>query len=73
VPDGGGQVEVVGDEPLLRYRSTDDAVARILTVMASVRLQQEIRARLAGRASGFSHERFMDDIRGVVATALTAR
>jgi glycosyltransferase involved in cell wall biosynthesis len=73
VPDGGGQVEVVGDEPLLRYQSADDAVAKILTVMASARLQQELRARLADRAAGFSHERFMDDIRAVVATALIGR
>lgn len=73
VPDGGGQVEVVGDEPLLRYRSVNDAVDKIETVMASGPLQAEIRARLAARASWFGPERFMDEIRRVVADTLSAR
>jgi glycosyltransferase involved in cell wall biosynthesis len=73
VADGGGQVEVVGDEPLLRYRSLNDAAHKIETVMASAPLQAEIRARLAARASSFGPERFMEEIRRVVANTLSAR
>lgn len=71
VPDGGGQVEVVGEEPELRYRSTDDAVDKIVAMMADGGRQAEVRARLAARAARFSPERFMQDIRAVVAEALS--
>jgi len=70
VPDGGGQVEVVGDEPALRYRSTDDAVGKIIAMMADGRRQGQVRARLAARAERFSPERFMADIRDVASDAL---
>jgi glycosyltransferase involved in cell wall biosynthesis len=70
VPDGGGQVEIVGDEPSLRYRSTDDAVDKIVAIMVDGRLQEEVRARLARRAVHFSPERFMTDIRRAAADVL---
>jgi glycosyltransferase involved in cell wall biosynthesis len=72
VPDGGGQVEVVGDEPLLRYRSNDDAVDKIVAMMVDGQRQRQTLARLADRAMRFTPGRFMDEIRDVVAHALSA-
>jgi glycosyltransferase involved in cell wall biosynthesis len=70
VPEGGGQVEIVGDEPLLRYRSAEEAASAIVGVMANPELQQRLLARLASRAVHFGPERFMDDIRRAAAEML---
>lgn len=72
VPAGGGQVEIAGEEPALRYESVDDAVAKIGSVMAAPDQQRAIRARLASRAPLFAPERFVDEIRGIVADALAS-
>ncbi len=63
VRDRGGQVEIVGSDPRLMFSSTDEAVARILEVMASHAEQDDLRALLARRAPHFSLERFTDGIR----------
>ena len=73
VPDGGGQVEIVGDEPALRYQSIDDASAKIERVMASAELQRALGARLGARAEEFGPERFMARIRAIVTDSLSAR
>ena len=67
--DDGGQVEIAGDEPLLRYRSLDDAVARILRVMSDDHLRDALVRRLAARADCFSPAHFMDRVRAIVETA----
>lgn len=72
VPAGGGQVEIVGEEPALRYESVDDAVAKIAGVMADPAHQRAIRARLAARAPRFAPERFVDEFRRIVADALAS-
>lgn len=66
VPDGGGQVEIVGDAARLRYRSVDDAVEKIGAVLRSPSEQDDLRAHLAERAPLFSTQRFMERIRAVV-------
>lgn len=70
VPDGGGQVEIVAGEPGLCYQSVDDAVAKIAGVMADPDRQRAIRSSLAARATLFSQERFVDEIKTVVAETL---
>jgi glycosyltransferase involved in cell wall biosynthesis len=72
VPDDGGQVEIVGDEPMLRYGSTDDGVEKILRVMADVDEQQNLASRLRHRAERFGPDRFMQEIRSVVGERLDA-
>ena len=69
VYDDGGQVEIVGDEPLLRYRSIDDAAAKILAVMGDAGLQDALLTRLAASAARFSPAQFIDRVRGIVDAA----
>ena len=66
VPDGGGQVEIVGSEAPLRYRTNDDAVAKIVSVLTDPGEQTRLRAHLAMRRELFSVERFVQTIRSVV-------
>ncbi len=66
VSDGGGQVEIVGDEPLLRYRDEEDAVAKIARVLDSPDEQARLVAHLAAQAARFSVDRFCREIREVV-------
>jgi hypothetical protein len=67
VPRGGGQVEIVGDEPRLRYASEDEAVESISAVLADPREEQRLREILAGRAEQFTAGHFMNQVRRVVA------
>jgi glycosyltransferase involved in cell wall biosynthesis len=66
VPRGGGQMEIVGDEPALMYDTDDEAVEKILAVMASPAEQTRLRDLLAQRARLFSTDRFMSDVREIV-------
>lgn len=66
VPNGGGQVEVVGEEPALRYDSEDDAVAKICAVLADPAGQARLRAALAARSELFTTERFIREVREIV-------
>ena len=68
VPDSGGQVEIVG-EARLTYTSVDDAVAKILRVLREPDEQAALRAHLAAMAPRFSTERFIGEVREVVAQA----
>lgn len=67
VPNGGGQVDIVGREARLIYDSTEDAVDKITSVMADADAQAGLRAALAARRAMFSTERFMETIRRTVA------
>jgi head-tail adaptor len=69
VPDGGGQVEIVGD-PRLTYGSIEAAVSKITGTMRDEAEQTRLRAHLATRASLFSTERFMQQVRAAVAEAV---
>jgi glycosyltransferase involved in cell wall biosynthesis len=68
VPDGGGQVEIVGDERLT-YGSIEEAVSKITATMRDDAEQARLRAHLATRAPLFSTERFMQQVRAAVAEA----
>jgi glycosyltransferase involved in cell wall biosynthesis len=71
VPNDGGQVEIVGNEPRLLYTSRDDAVKKITRVMGDTGTQAELRAQLAARAESFGVEHFMRELRAVVTQFLT--
>ena len=73
VCNDGGQVEIIGDEPRLRYESNADAVEKISRVLSDENAQAELRAALAKRAALFSTERFMNELRAVVLQVWNAR
>ncbi len=73
VPDSGGQVEIVGDAPPLRYASDADAVEKITRVLEDAALQTDLRAHLAERAVLFSPEHFMRGLRAIVTRMLAAK
>jgi glycosyltransferase involved in cell wall biosynthesis len=66
VPRGGGQMEIVGEEPALMYDTDDDAVEKILAVMASPAEQGRLRDLLAERGRLFSTDRFVREVRDIV-------
>jgi glycosyltransferase involved in cell wall biosynthesis len=68
VPRGGGQVEIVGDEPALLYDGEDEAAEKILAVVSSAREQTRLREHLAMRSKLFGTDRFMEEVRSIVAT-----
>lgn len=67
VPRSGGQVEVVGNEPALMYGSDDEAAGKIGAVLADPGAQDRLRRALAAHAKGFSTERFVHEVRAIVA------
>jgi hypothetical protein len=66
VPAGGGQREIVANEPALMYTSDDDAVAKITRAMIDSAEQERLRTVLAERGEEFSTARFMQQIRSLV-------
>jgi glycosyltransferase involved in cell wall biosynthesis len=67
VPKGGGQREIVGDEPSLMYESEDEAAGKIAAVLADPAAQDRLRGLLAARAEMFSTDRFVREVREIVA------
>lgn len=68
VPNGGGQMEIVGHEPALMYGSDEDAAAKITAVLADPVAQARLGGALAARAERFSTDRFVREVREIVAT-----
>ena len=66
VPHGGGQMEIVGDEPSLMYDGEDDAVAKIASVLGDPAEQLRLREILAERGPRFSTDRFVSEVRDIV-------
>jgi glycosyltransferase involved in cell wall biosynthesis len=66
VHDGGGQVEIVGDEPGLRYRSDFEAVDKICKLLDDDDEQQRLREVLGNRANRFNESSFMTGIQKIV-------
>ena len=69
----GGPAEIVERDPRLTYASADQAVRNILQMVSNREIQKETIARLAKRAELFTAQRFMDEIRAVVARELRLR
>ena len=68
VPDGGGQVEIVGNAPLLRYDSEEHAANQILSVITNPHEEQRLRDHLAHHGERFAVERFTEAIQSIVST-----
>lgn len=68
VPRGGGQMEIVADEPALMYDSEDDGVRKITGALANPLEQARLRDILSARAGDFSTDRFMAQVRDIVDT-----
>ena len=68
VPNGGGQVEIVGDAPALKYSSEDEAVDSILQVIGNPSEEHRLRGHLEHQGELFSHDRFMTSVREIVST-----
>jgi glycosyltransferase involved in cell wall biosynthesis len=66
VPRGGGQMEVVGNEPALMSGSDEEAVRKISAVIGDAAEQQRLRALLAAVSGQFSTDRFMRRVRAIV-------
>ena len=67
VPRGGGQVEIVGDEPALTYETEEEAASAILRVITDPAEQDRLRRHLAERSSLFGTDRFVKEVRSIVA------
>jgi glycosyltransferase involved in cell wall biosynthesis len=68
VPNGGGQMEIVGNEPALMYASEDDAVQKIVHTLTNPGEQERLRQILSSKAEEFSTSRFMTQVRDIVDT-----
>ena len=68
VPRGGGQMEIVGEEPMLMYDTDDEAVEKIVAVMRAPAEQERLRGVLAQRGALFSTDRFVSEIRDIVSS-----
>lgn len=68
VPNGGGQVEIVGDEPCLRYSEDDEAADAIASTLSNPAEESRLRDALASRTEAFSTARFVDETRKIVDT-----
>jgi glycosyltransferase involved in cell wall biosynthesis len=68
VPDGGGQREVIGDDPALTYESRADAIEQMERVLDDPRLQRRIRDRLPDVDREFGRDRFHREMRRLIAT-----
>lgn len=66
VPDGGGQVDIVGPERRLRFTTDEEAVTNILSVLQNDREQERLRSYLSSRRGHFTRERFERAIRDLV-------
>ncbi len=67
VPNSGGQVEIIGENPELRYESDDDAVEKICRVLADEETRNRLQNKLAEQSALFSETHFMEHIRQVAA------
>ena len=63
---GGGQTEIVGDEPSLMYESDDDAVDKIVRTLGDDREQVRLRSVLT-TSERFSATHFVEQVREIVA------
>jgi glycosyltransferase involved in cell wall biosynthesis len=65
---GGGQVEIVGDEDALLYDGEEEAAEKIAAVLARPAEERRLREHLQARAGQFAPERFVAQVREIVAT-----
>jgi glycosyltransferase involved in cell wall biosynthesis len=68
VPNGGGQVEIVGRDPSLVYETDEQAVESIARVLGDPSEQARLRDLLTARSEVFRETRFMREIQELVAS-----
>jgi glycosyltransferase involved in cell wall biosynthesis len=66
VPRGGGQMEIVANNPSLMFDTDDEAVDRIARTLMSPAEQDRLRGALASASERFSTARFMQQVRDIV-------
>lgn len=66
VPNDGGQVEIVGGDERLVYRTEEEALEKIIRVITNPKEQTSIRSYLDSRKELFSTEKFKNQIREIV-------
>jgi glycosyltransferase involved in cell wall biosynthesis len=67
VPNGGGQVEIVGGNPSLVYATEEDAARSIVQTIANPAEEGRLREQLVARGDLFSAERFVASVQQLVA------
>lgn len=67
VPEEGGPAEIVERNPALIYKSTQEAVEKIVRVLDDHELEVRLRRCMDERAKTFSQEAFVGKVRGIVA------
>jgi glycosyltransferase involved in cell wall biosynthesis len=65
VPRGGGQMEIVGNEPALMYESDDDGVDKIVRTLGDANEQTRLRSVLTA-TERFSTAHFVEHVRDIV-------
>lgn len=73
VANGGGQVEIVGNDKRLIYSSLEDAVNKISRAILEPDYQASLLSYIASRRNLFSPQRFTDQIREVVGEYFRSR
>ena len=68
VPERGGPREIVGEDKRLLFDTDDEAVTKIDRVLGDRQLQRELFERSHERRDLFSTDRFVDQLRQVVAS-----
>lgn len=66
VPRGGGQMEIVGSEPVLMYDTEDDAVDKIVTTMTDAEEQRRLAIALRATGDQFDITRFTRTVQDLV-------
>lgn len=66
VPDGGGQVEIVGYDKRVIYQDKKNAVVKITSILTQPKVQIELSQKMKTMGNSFSSERFISEIRNKV-------
>lgn len=66
VPDGGGQVEIIHQQPELMYESADEAIDKITTLIDNHNTIAQVKSNLPSAKDQFGRERFHNSIRSIV-------
>ena len=70
VPNGGGQVEIVGQDSGLVFKNINDAVDRICNLLDDETLQIELSERQQSRAQNFGTDQFMARLQKIVSDSV---
>lgn len=66
LPSRGGQVELVGNHPLLTWDNEEEATQKIIKVLSNEDLYKELQLYISNRSKKFSAERFIAQIQKIV-------